>query len=254
MRSFKIFELFLIPAIQTAAIFFAFRLEQWYLFIGLVAFLATDMLLVPFIGEQREKRFIFITAWPPLALISTVFAAIFFLDDPVLTISVICLNAALQFFYLLNLYYYLYRREKYQESSFYHNHLVIHIVTIWLAAVSLFGAEYYIDVKPRFLILPFLALFTVMIAHLLKTYQRSLKKHRLFIISSLVMMAEAIAVAHLLPNYYLMNASIILVLDALLVLVGIPSLKKEVSKTGYRVTIILLVVVLLLILISAPLR
>ena len=153
-----------------------------------------------------------------------------------------------------SIYYYLYRREKYQESSFIHNHLVIHIVTIWLAAVSMFGAEYYIDIKPVLLAIPFLVMFTTMIAHLIKTFQLSVFENRLFIVSSLVLMAEAVIVAHFFPNYYLMNASMVLALDALLVLVGVPSLKKEVSKSGYRITIILLVVVLLLILATAPLR
>lgn len=254
MKALRVSTILLIPLLQSCFLIASLWYEGYFFIFMLGSFLVTDMLLAPYFSENRKPADIFTYSFLPLALVPLTFLGSFFIEDPRLINAVIAINAFTQFFYFLNLYFFFYKPERYQERSLYHASSVMQILIFFYSSETLFGFSYYLDISQLYTFPPFILLLGGLFTQILWVRQISLREHAMVLLAGIIIFAELVIALSLLPSIYFVNALIATVCFSAFIHLSVAAIRKELTRLEVASTVILGLIVLLLVVGTASWR
>lgn len=254
MSWFRVAQIFFIPAVQGLFLLLALNYEQLFFVWMLSAFLATDILLVPYFTKKEKQADIFTYSFLPLLLILLTFCGIFFIESDFVIRLMIAINGVSQFFYLLNLYYHFFRPDQYQERSLYHASSFLHILAFFYASETVFGLAYYVDIS-LFITLPvFMLVLAGLFVQMFLVRQISPRQNMLAIGAGVVLTCELMIALSFLPSIYYVSAGLATAFFSAFSHLLVSSIKKELTRFEVLSTVLIAFFVVVLVVATATWR
>lgn len=230
MTFFRIFTIVLIPLVQVVILLVSARFEHYFYTGAALAFLVTDILLVPLFSGNKKKVSVYVYSFPPLGAVVGTYALFFFLEDSWTKLALISVNALVQGVYFLNLYYLLFKPDRTQERSFLHVNSMMHALILFTASGVAYGLSQYLALPVWYWILPYTLIIAGCQTQVFAVHGLALKEYRNEFILATVCIVELAWALSLLPSLSLTNAILLTALASVLTSIIISSIKKELSR------------------------
>lgn len=245
MIAVRIAAIIAIPFVQLASIAAGVIVPNFFLFTALGGAIISDVLLTLLFTRTIVWQRICWYTLPSLLLYFGSALSIFVLEERFVIISILTASALFQWLYLINLYYLLYKKDKYQEHSFWYVTLSVHVLSFFTFSIALYGLMYYVDYHVSILLVSISVLSGLaFIQQLFITNVDSMRNWRLWTMGMLII-AESSFVIYWLPNQYLAKAFYITIPFFLLCHFGYSAFRYE-QQTKLNSAIILLTSIMLL--------
>ena len=244
----------IIPAIQVAIMLLSLRMERFYFSGAAVAFLLTDVLLVPYFTGKEHRSRLFALSFPPLALVLLAFGLFFFVEEEWLKHMIIIASALAQFLYIINLYHLVFRSDRYQERSFFHANSIVGTLIIFFGSACAYGSGTYIDIPVWFWIWPAAALMAALVAQGFWVHGISLRLHARHALVILLLGVEGAIAISLLPSLYLTSAALHTALFVTVLNLVVSDIRKELTRFEVIGSIMTALIMVALVLGTAPWR
>lgn len=254
MKALRFLTIIFLPIAQTAILMVGLAFPPFYFYCVLGGFVVTDALLALFFKKHISRSLIVWLATPIILLFGASAAALIVVEEPYIIKSILAAQCIFQFLYLLNLYYYLYRSDKYQEHSFWQITAAVHVLSFFNGVLALYGLIYYVDYSIVYLIIPFGLITAIAYAQQLVIHQLSPRQYWRFWGIQTLLVLEFALIIHLLPSSYITKAFFLTIPFFLTSQFGYTSLKKELNVKSLISTVLLSLVVLLLVLVTTRWR
>ncbi len=254
MNILRLFSIGAIPLVQSGCIALAYAYEPYYGLFAVAAFIATDLLLIPFFSSETQKIRTFAYSFPPLLLIVAVFGLLFIVESSAVKTAVIWTNALAQFLYSLSMYYALFRPENYQLRSLYHSETIIRVLLFFCLSSVVYGLAYYADV-PYWGTFPVLCVaIALSLAGALAMRGIAVGSARWFLAALVLCVSEIFLVIAFLPSMYFVSALLWTAAAYMLTQLGLSSLQKENSRFEIMTTVGLALFVVVLVVVTSQWR
>ncbi len=254
MTPLRIAIILLLPVIQTVLLILGISFQHSFFYSIVGGFIVSDVLLALFFKKSISRSHILWFALPSLLLYGGSASALFVLEESYLIKSILIAHLFLQWLYFINLYYHLYRNQKYQERSFWNISLSVHIVSFFNFAIALYGLVYFVDYSLFLLIIPFGAICAIAYAQQLVVHKMDVVKHWIFCSIQSFILIECALVINLLPSPYLTKAFLLSIPFFIVSKLGYSSLRKELHSRAVLFTVLLAEGVLLLVILTTRWR
>lgn len=243
-----------IPATQSICIMLAFHYEQWYGVFMLSAFIATDLLLIPFFSEQTKKIHAFAYSFLPLSLVPATFGLLFIIESETFRTIIIWANAAAQCMYVLGITLALFHPQWYQMRSLYHASHMLRLLLLYALSAIAFGLSYYADI-PYWFTSPIIVVFVALLwCQALALYGIPIREHRSVIVFFVLGSTELFFAIALLPSIYFVNALLWTTIVSAGLQLLLSHLRKEQTRLEIMSTVAVSAVVVLLTVLTAQWR
>lgn len=230
MTFFRILTIILIPLVQTGILLMSARFEHYFYTGAALAFLVTDIFLVPLFSGNKKKVNVYAYSFPPLGAVVGTFALFFFLEEPWAKVALIFVNALVQGVYLLNLYYLLFKQDRTQERSFLHVNSMMHVLILFTVSGVAYGLGQYLALPVWYWILPYAIIIAGCQAQVFAVHGLALKEYRTELVTSSVCIVELAWALSILPSLSLTNAILLTTFASALTSIIVSSIKKELSR------------------------
>ena len=240
-------NIYVFPLLQTDFFAVDFKFQNIYAYSAIAGLIVSDVLIALFFKKSISRSKIFWYALPPLLLYCSAVLALMIVEESYLIGSIIGTHALFQWLYLINLYFFLYKKERYQERSFLQMTMSLHTLSFLFFSIAAFGLIYYVDYSTFIVIIPVCFLGAVGFAQQLVIGGFDIRQYWRFLGIQTLIIAEIMLVISWFPSPYLTKAFFLTVPLFLSCQLGYPALRKELDNRFLLHTILLTVCVVLLV-------
>ncbi len=233
--------------IQTVIFRLLFLYEDYYLYAAVGLIILSDIALFALFPKRQEKSLILTLTAPSILLTTSSLAIGTFLENNALKNMLVSCHAFLQSIYLLNAYYYFYRRELYQERSLWHTTSTMNTVTFFFSSSTFFALAYFLGIPILYMVPPCALLVFGLSTQAVYIHELSFKEQYLFPITMVITMCSIIVSIAWLPSIYYVSAALATAYFYSASNIGISVLRKELTIRDIRSYFIVLGIVILLV-------
>lgn len=250
----RISILLLLPIIQTALFASGLAFQGAYFFIVAGGFVLSDSLIALFFNKTIKRSRILWYSLPSLLLYTSAAASLVVAEERYLIIAIIAAHIVFQWLYLINLYYFLHKSERYQEHSFWHISTSLHVISFFLTAIAAYGLVSYADYSIFVVVVPVCMISAATFAQqLVIANMDAIKQWRFWSLQTLII-AECMLVIHWLPSMYLPKAFLLTIPFFLSCQLGLPIIRKDQTDKSHMITILVAASMLLLVVLTTRWR
>ncbi len=246
----------LIPLVHGIILWQLFLMPASVVYLILTLFILTDVMLFSFTPRDMVPTWRFGITWPPLALVVFIAGTFLFLDTSFLLTReiVIGVNALVQGIFLLHLYYYYYRPDRYQERSLQRVTESMNTLIVFCASAVLFALVFFLDVPIWYMVIPYVWVIGCCSLQTVWIHGLSAKAHYPIVIAPAILMLELVYALLWLPSIYFVNACIIAIFYSGVMSLSIASIKKELKRRDVVVTGLISLLMLVLVVVTTKWR
>ncbi len=246
--------IFVFPLLQAATFVVGLKFPNIYAYGAIAGFVVSDALIALFFKKSISRSKIFWYALPSLLLYCSAFFALFIVEEDYLQWSIIGAQALFQWLYLINLYFFLYKNERYQERSFWQVTMSLHILSFTFFSIAAFGLIYYVDYSIYLVIIPVCLIGAVGFAQQLIIGGFDLRQYWKFLGVHTLILIESMLILHALPSPYLPKAFFLSIPFFLSCQLGFPAIRKELNSRFLIHTVLMTTCVVVLVVMTTRWR
>ncbi len=245
---------FLLPLIETLFLKVGLVFPGQYLVIVLGGVVVSDAFLTILFKKNIPRMKIIWYALPSLLLYCSSAASLFIVEESYLRNTIVITNAVFQCLYLLNLYFLLYKRERYQERSFWHITATLNVVSFLNSSIVIYGLIHFVEYKLMLLIIPLVLLTALFHMQQLVSQGFDIRQHWRFICIQTLIIIECAFAIHWLPNHFIPKSFFLTIPFFMANQIGYSALRKEQSRRSVLSIIAIAASMLLLVLLTSRWR
>lgn len=254
MTTLRILTILFLPLLQVGILIGGLTFPAAYFYSALAGFIITDALVALFFKRNTPHSNILWYALPSLLLYLSSAGSLVVVEERYLITSILIAQALFQWLYVINLFFYLYRKERYQETSFWHITMSLHVLSFFNFAVALYGLDYYADYSALYLGIPLCLISALVFAQQIIISGSSARKHWQFWSLQTLLIAESIIILQWFPSPYVTKAFFLTIPFFLACQLGMAFHRKELQMRSALVTTTITIIMLLLVVISTRWR
>lgn len=253
-RFYKPLGCMLFLIVQTGVFRFLFLYEDYYLYGGIALIVLSDIGLFALLPKRQTKSLIITLTASSVLLTASSLAMGVFLESILLKNILVGSHAFLQSMYLLNMYYYFYRRESYQERSLWHTTSTMNTVTFFFVSSTVFALAYFLGVPVLYSLVPYFFFVFGLSVQMMYIHELSFKEYIRFPVTISATVCSVILSLAWLPSTYYINAVLATVYFYSVSNIGISALRKELTTRDIRNYFIVSLIVVVLVIGTAQWR
>lgn len=239
----------LVPLAITAAMVFVLQYPSFYFHGVIASFVLQDIMLFFLFPRQERKWDVVSITFPIVFHVLLAWAVLLYIEDVHLLYAVAIAQCVLQYIFLGNVYYFLYKFDRYQKRALPHITSYIGIVNVFYAALLVYALSFYQDIPIWYSVGPLLLFLLLTIIQNLWIHDLSLRERWYYVAVVLIVMAQIVFVTQMLPSVYFVNAITLVITYYAAVHLGISVLQKELTrKEIIRNGVVIAIVVVLVLL------
>ncbi len=245
---------FFLPLIETLFLKVGLAFGAQYLVIVLGGAVVSDALLTFLFKKNIPRMKIIWYALPSLLLYCSSAASLFIVEESYLRNAIVITNAAFQCLYLLNLYFLLYRREQYQERSFWHITATLNVLSFLNSSIVVYGLIHFVEYKLTLLVIPLALLTTLFHMQQLVSQGFDIRQYWRFIGIQMLIIIECAFAIHWFPSHFITKGFFLTIPFFMANQIGYSMLRKEQSSRSILSIIAIAASMLLLVLLTSRWR
>ncbi|MDP2656371.1 MAG: hypothetical protein Q8P11_02300 [bacterium] len=254
MKYLRILLIFLVPALITVAMLLTLGRPEMY-FYALGGSIVAEGILLFFLFPRQERTFDVINiAFPVVVQMILAWIVLFFVEDPYSRYAIVLAHVCLQYIFLINVYYFLYKFERYQKRALPHITSYMGIINVFYSATIVYALGFYLEYPIWYTVWPLLLLILLILIQNLWIHDISIKQRWYYVAVIMLVLTQLIFVIQILPTVYFVNAFMVVVYYYLAVHLGLAVLQKEMTRRELIRNGVIVVVVILLVLLTTRWR
>ncbi|MEK7102846.1 MAG: hypothetical protein AAB870_00695 [Patescibacteria group bacterium] len=254
MKFLRLALITLVPMAITAAMFFVLQYPSWYFQAVIASFIMQDVMLFFIFPRQERKWDVISITFPIVFHMLLAWAVLFYVEDVHFLYAVAIAHCLLQYIFLGNVYYFLYKFDRYQKRALPHITSYIGIVNVFYATLLVYALSFYQDIPIWYSVGPLLVFLGLTIMQNMWIHDISLRQRWYYIAVVLIVMTQLVFVTQILPSVYFVNALWLVLCYYTAVHMGIAALQKELTRKELTRNGVIIAIVVVLVLITTRWR
>ncbi len=254
MKFLRLSLIVLVPLAITASMIFVLQYPSFYFQAVVASFVLQDIMLFFLFPRQERKWDVVSITFPIVFHMLLAWAVLFYVEDIHFLYTVAIAQCILQYIFLGNVYYFLYKFDRYQKRALPHITSYTGIVNVFYATVLVYALSFYQDIPIWYSIGPLLLFLFLTIIQNMWIHDVSLRRRWYYVVVALTVMTQLIFATQILPSVYFVNALWLVLCYYMTVHLGIAALQKELTRKEMIRNGVIIAVVVLLVLITTRWR